>query len=209
MNSVRAWLAAISGAAALAAAIAIPASTTPGPALAPARLAPSRMAPGRAGQGRAGPGRVAAGRGGPGYRAPGQAGLAVTVADFAAPPGAAGRPALVPLPGFSARVMARVRCGAFTGTVQHGGDGSVLYPAFITVTGRVSSSCGAAVTARIGYELDFVHQGPFILGKAGPRQTATVRRLHRQTRLATSYQNIFVQVCTGARRLTCGTPVHV
>lgn len=184
MNSARACLAVLGGLA-LAAVIAIPVGAAAGPAPAPARLAPVRVTPARLT-----PGQVAPAPGTPARLA-------------------AWRPAAPAEPDFTARVTARVRCGTFAGTVLHGGDGSVLFPAFLTVTGRVSSHCAATVTARVGYKLDFVPQGPFTLGKAGPDSAAAIRRLHRQTRVATSYQDIFIQVCSGGRRLTCGAPVHV
>lgn len=191
MDSARAWLAALAGGLAVGAAIVIPVSAAAGPA--PDRAAAAREPSART---------VSAWM-------PSARGAADPVAGVLAHPRPAGRPAVVARPDFAARVAARVRCGAFTGTVQHGGDGSVLFPAFITVTGRVSSTCAATITARVGYELDFVHQGPFTLGSAGPHRTVTIRRLHRQTRVATSYQDIFVQVCAAGRRPACGAPVHV
>jgi hypothetical protein len=221
MNGARTWLASLAGGAAFAAAIIIPSLAAAGPAPAPDRLAPVRVAPASVAPGQLAPGRVRPGEAAPGRVTARDAARTVSawvpssrpaadpVAGLLIPSRPAGRPAAAARPDFAARVTARVRCGVFTGTVQHGGDGSVLFPAFITVTGRVSSTCTATITARVGYELDFVHQGPLTLGKAGPRKTVTIGRLHRQTRLATSYQDIFVQACSGGRRLTCGAPVHV
>ena len=111
-------------------------------------------------------------------------------------------------PLYSKDVTVKVRCGKFTGNVMWGGDGSILFPAYLDVHGTVSSSCNSTTTARISYTNGpFGNYGPTVFGTARAHKSATAD--FNAGSGDSTYGNISIQACTTdgmpAGKILCST----
>jgi hypothetical protein len=118
---------------------------------------------------------------------------------------------VVAVPGFTKTVRATVRCAQFSGTVQHGGNGSPADPGFIIVKGTLNASCpGTVGWAQVGWINGLEHHGPLVLGKKIRGKDELKDIVFDQHDRLNTYAHIFVQACTTVRgKAVCGPHVTV
>jgi hypothetical protein len=97
-------------------------------------------------------------------------------------------------PLYTASVTATVRCGKFTGTIKHGGNGGVLDKAYLDIDGKVSSSCNSKTRLQAKYNVVVLGTYEPVIKTVGARQTATVS--WSTSSAAGTYSEIGVRVCT-------------
>lgn len=98
-------------------------------------------------------------------------------------------------------------CGAFSGTLQWGGNGSILVPAYISLDGRVwNNNCpGATEFVFVSYTYAGGGYDPRV-GKASYSPSANVK-VHWNTESELfQYGNITVDVCDNHHGWHCGKP---
>jgi hypothetical protein len=104
------------------------------------------------------------------------------------------------IPDYQKYVNPKVTCGSFSGYVDWGGDGSIVWPYYLHVSGTVRSTCNSTTYVYIGYTRG---TGSYEVrfGKTGPYSSKTVS-WGQENRLF-SYGHIYVDVCSNRYGWTC------
>jgi hypothetical protein len=112
-------------------------------------------------------------------------------------------------PLYEMKVGPTTACGAFSGTLQWGGNGSILIPAYISLDGRVwNNACpGATEYVYISYTYAGAEYNPQI-GKASYSPTANFKVNFSTESELFQYGNIKVDVCDNSNKgWHCGKAV--
>jgi hypothetical protein len=108
-------------------------------------------------------------------------------------------------PLYETQLHPRVQCGGGDGTLQWGGNGGLLDPAYLSYDGNVYNYCTSGrVYMYISYTVGFSPHNDNI-GSAGPGQNLKVH-YSRESENGT-YAHIRVDACTSYNGWRCGTPV--
>jgi hypothetical protein len=77
-------------------------------------------------------------------------------------------------PDYTANVTLKVRCGKFTGKINHGGLGGILDRAYLQVEGKLSSSCNSTTYLQVRYDTGITTVTGQTIGHVGARKTDDV-----------------------------------